>query len=340
MTSKTLYSLSLRFIYRSISFTFNRNRRNINGVLIKRLLTDSDLCAKVREVEVLWAPNANLQPGEGSKVDLELLGQALPRMVGLNAFIWDAQYSIIPYLLDILRLHLPQCKLYAFHPPSQDSARTLPRLRGFPGLFSLDVALVAGQYAACHEIGELLNSTPLTDLAIDTSDHFFNRTEPMLAPLRLRSLEMYSLQHSWCPNISWSMLERLSMDNIFWLPRIASQLTNLKSLHLDIGKHYEYDFLISFLRTCGRLEVLDLTGYTQHVEIEESLWRHLGKTLVKLRFREKRIFVDRRQTPNDAMKGLLTIARECPKLRSLGLEIEDNRAWARILCVLRSRTAS
>jgi len=333
LASKALYSLSLRFIYRTICFTFNRKRRDINGNLIRRLLTDNALCANVREIEVLWAPNAKLPPGEGSKADLELLGQALPGMSGLNAFIWDAQYAILSWLLDILRSHLPKCKLYTFHPPSQDAALTLPRLRGFPCLFSLDVTLRDGQFAACREVEKLLDSSQLRDLTMDTSSlfHFPIGTQPMVAPLQLRSLELYScLYHPWRPEISWSMLERLSMDSISWLPEVASQLTNLKSLHLNVEINDDRHFLTSFLRSCKRLEVLDLTGYAKHVQIgEESLWRHLGKTLVKLRFHENQRFMADHQWPNTTNEEIVMIASACPNLRSLGLNIEGNGVPAR-----------
>lgn len=325
LTSRALYDLSQSFIYWTVSFTFNRNRRGINGRLVRRLLTDKVLSAKVREVEILWAPNAKLQPGEGSKEDIELLGKALPNFTRLRILVWDAQYPILSCLLDPLQSHHPECRLYTRHPAHQHAAKTLSRLqlRGSPCLYSLDVKIVAEQYQACRELANVLRSSSITDLAMDNPFGCPSESEkqPIPSPLQLRSLELYGcIDNTWRPATPWSMLERLAMDSISWLPEVASQLTNLKSLHLNIDSHATKHFLTSFLHSCQRLEVLDLTGFTRSLWTGgKSLWRHLGRTLVKLRLCEGRIFTP--CGPIFELGELEMIASECPKLRSLGLNI-------------------
>jgi len=153
LTCKAFYDVSKIFIYRTVHFTFNRNRRTINGALIKRFLEDDSLSRKVRCVRINWAPNASLQSGEGSKEDLNLFGQALPKLVGLHTFIWDAQYPIVSWLSEILRLSHPECMMYIRHPLNQDAARTLPRLRGLRRLHALNASFAYGQLQAYKELG-------------------------------------------------------------------------------------------------------------------------------------------------------------------------------------------
>ena len=330
LSSRSLYHLAKSFIYRVIHFTFNRRRRSINGRLIRKLLAGDDFSVKVQEIRVLWAPSAKLQPGEGSKEDLELLGQVLPKLTGLKAFIWDAQYPILFWLLEMLQTHHPQCLLYTRHPASQDSAQTLPRLYTPSCLFSLEVAITNGQFLAFRELQKVLASTPkLRDLSIASA---FNSFSPQVSiyqeqeepePLHLRSLELYGrIFDVFKIPVAWSMLERLSLDSLSYLPHFVPDFAGLKSLRLRNTDHSNLVPLDVALQDCKKLESLDLTGFTGIIcTAKDAFWRNLGKTLTKLRLHEDEKLDGLSLRHTLSVKDVGRIAKYCPKLRSLGLDL-------------------
>ena len=327
-----------------IRFTFNRSRRDINGRLINQLLADDHLSAKVREIRILWAPSAKLQPGEGSKNELELLGQALPKFKALKTFIWDAQYSILSWLLEALQRHHPQCLLYTRHPASQDSAQTLPRLHDSPCLFSLDVTFTQGQILALSSFQKILTAPKLRDLAIAafySPDPYTPGQEladlPELQPLPLRSLEIHGsgFDISNFP-VNWAKLERLSLNvakNMFtphsvW--QLVWELSGLKSLQAQqIGVFHKTHFLGPVIRHYKRLEVLDVTGYIGADWIAEKIrLGNVGKTLIKLRVHEKWNKHDSGDRDFSKSENLRCIAKHCRNLRSLSFDLRcDGQEW-------------
>lgn len=335
LSSRSLYCLSKSFIYRVIHITFNRSRRDVNGRLITQLLADDDLSAKVREIRILWAPSAKLQPGEGSKEDLELLGRGLPKLVGLKTFIWDAQYPILSWLLETLQIHHPQCLLYTRHPASQDSALTLPRLYASPCLFSLDVTVTTGQFQAFKELQKVLTSAPnLRDLSIASifiDYHYSRYQEPGdpggPEPLHLRSLELCGAIFG-LPRIpiAWSTLERLSLENALYLPKSMPNFAGLKSLRLrNVEGSGNTVLLAVVLQRCNKLEVLDLTGFITNIQIaEEDFWENAGKSLIKLRLHEEESLIRVGERALLSLKDMGRIAKYCRNLRSLGLDLECN----------------
>ena len=338
LSSRSLYRLSKSLIYRVIHFTFKRSRRRVNGRLIKQLLADDELSAKVREIRILWAPSANLQPGEGSKQDLELLGQALPKLNGLKTFIWDAQYPILSWLLEALQIQHPRCLLYIRHPASQDSAQTLPRLCGSPCLFALDVTLIKGQFQAFRGIEKVLYSASnLRDLTVASAGEgrltvYSEQSESEL--FRLRSLEIYGpLFDTFKLPIVWPMLERLSLDRIPPFPSGIPDFSGLKSLKLRIHDSGDRVLLGTILQSCKRLESLDLSGGIRDVAAND-FWESLGKTLTKLRLHEE--VVSCRIGESDLPQVMGCIAGHCRNLRSLGLGLQCNgQEWVSLnLCVI------
>jgi len=236
LTCKTFYELSKTLIYRNVHLTFNRNRRMINGSLIRRLLEDNSLSKNVRCVRIRWAPNASLQSGEGSKEDLALLGQALPKLVGLHTFVWDAQYPIVSWLLDVLRSSHPECMMYIRHPPNQDAARTLSRLRDLPKLHALDASFLGGQLLAYHELGQLLMSSSIRDLAITSPGEqqaILQVLWDLPGPLHLRSLDIDGIMvHLADLPIAWSRVTSLRISTgADWFGRLP-QFRDLRSLEL------------------------------------------------------------------------------------------------------------
>lgn len=339
LSSRSLYHLSKSFIYRVIRFTFNRSRRDINGRLIRHLLADDDLSAKVQEIRVLWAPSAKLQPGEGSKEDLELLGQALPKLTGLKAFIWDAQYPILSWLLEKLQTHHPQCLLYTRHPKSQDSAQTLPRLCASPCLFSLDVEIGSGQFQAFRVLQKVLASaTNLRDLSI--ASNFNSARLPTYQeigssnPLHLRSLEIYNRNYEiWNFPVVWPMLERLSLDDYYFLPEVLPDLAGLKSFKFRTGHSSNVLPLIIAMQGCKSLESLDLTGSIGFINtVGEDFWERVGKTLTKLRLHEEEKTERVGSRPTLSVTNMGHLAKHCHKLRSLGLDLACNgREWVSLI---------
>ena len=335
LSSRTLYHLSRRFIYRDIHLTFNRSRRDINGRLIRQLLANHDLSSKVQQLRILWAPSAKLQPGEGSKEEFELLGQLLPKLTGLRAFVWDAQYPILSWLLEALQRHHPKCRLYNHHPASQDSARTLSHLRASPCLFSLDVTLAAGQFEAHHELHRILiTASNLTDLTV-TSPWSSSNVLPILKQgdserLRLRSLELYGprLDEFKLLPVVWSMLERLSLDTLLFDPNIIPQLPELRFLKLRVRGHGNTMYLGSMLQGCQKLETLDLTGCLGDFQIAaEGFWKNVAKSLIKLRLHEEDARNRAAEARNRAVapsRIIELIAAYCPKLHSLSFDLECN----------------
>lgn len=323
-----MYRLSRSLIYRVIRFTFNRSRRDVNARLIRQLLADDDLSAKVREIHILWAPSAKLQPGEGSKQDLELLGKALPKLKGLKTFVWDAQYAISSWLLKELQTRHPQCLLYIRHPASQDSAQTLPRLCGSPGLFALDVTLITGQFQAFKEVQEVLNSAPnLRDLTIASAidDLFVSFGKPRVSqPLRLRSLELYGrVFEIFRLPVVWPMLERLSLERVSYIAGVIPDFSGLKSLKLRVENLGDSVLLGTVLQSCKRLEILDLSGCISNIA-EKDIWESVGKTLTKLRLHEEEVLNRISESAHLSSTVIGCIAGHCRNLRSLGLDLECN----------------
>lgn len=283
---QSLYRSSKSLIYRVIPILFTRKRRETNGRLIQQLLTDSDLSAKIREIRILWAPSANLQHGEGSREDLELLGEALPRLTGLETFLWDAQYPILQWLLDALYTHAPHCKLYTRAPARKDPVRSLSKLCDSPCLYSLDVAFSPGDVYAFTRLREVVASSKrLKDLAVvwEEGNHaltWSRSLQLLLTPLQLRSLELdgpmkgTTKEDSWQWSVDWPTLERLSCTNISFLPILASQLTGLKSLRLRVKPNEDKNGLWKFLQEqCHQLAVLYCRNQSSCPRIMDTPWQ-------------------------------------------------------------------
>lgn len=337
LTSREFKSLSKGLIYNDIHFTFNRRRREINGSLINQLLNDSNLRAKVRCVKILWAPNARLQPGEGSKEDLELFGQVLPELVGLRTFIWDAQYPILFWLLEALHAYHPRSKLYIRQPPCQDAARALSRLCHIPCLSSLDVVLEPGQFQASRELEKVLLSSPIQDLAIMSPNH--TPLQSLLntsIPLQLRSLEVVGFAFDiYSLPIIWSQFDRLVTNISNLVPEIHSRLDELKSLELVCQDGVGRAGLENLLRNCPSLETLNLTGFKRSVQDWGVFqWQSLGRTLMKLRLHEEGGPNGENATSMYPDSTMVLIARECPKLRSLGTDLDyDGSCASFVSCI-------
>lgn len=336
LTCKSFYELAKTFIYKTVHFTFNRDRRGMNGALIKRLLEDDDLSKKVRCVRIDWAPNAKLQAGEGSKQELDLLGRALPKLARLRTFIWDAQYPIVSWLLDMLRSCHPGCKMYIRHPPNQDAARTLSRLQNLPNLHALDASLLDGQIQAYKVLGKLLASSSIKEFTFTSPVEQIDLVRVLSklpGPLHLRSLEINGLilDLSLYP-IAWSQVTSLAIRTNASCFVGLPCFDNLRSLDLRLWSVSENSFLDQFLQSCQRLEDLSLNAFRNPArDWRTAQWRHLGKTLLKLRLHdeERHHLMYEGQDPmvDPSNSTLALIAMECPRLQSLGIELTFDGSW-------------
>ena len=289
------------------------------------------MSTKVQEIRILWAPSAKLRPGEGSKEDLDSLGQALPRLTRLKTFIWDAQYPIVSGLLETLQKHHPQCLLYTRHPASGNSAMTLPRLCASPCLFALNVTLTTGQIQASKELRHVLISAPkLRDLTIRIPQSLLDQLQGSFNLLHLRSLELSGVPSDsvrFPVNIAWSMLERLSIKTSLFYPDIVPQLPCLKSLRLQATSLGIWS-VNRMLRSCKDLEVLDLSGRTPRGHtLEDSVWESVGKTVIALRIPEEHKGLGADEPPF-SLDDMGRVIKYCRKLRSLGVNLACNgREW-------------
>ena len=76
---------------------------------------------------------------------------------------------------------------------------------------------------------------------------------------------------------------------------------------------------------CRKLVVLDMTGCISGICIAKEDFREdVGKTLIKLRLHEEETLdrMDGRAVLSSSVMGC--IAKHCPNLRSLGLDLESN----------------
>lgn len=333
LSSRTLYRCARGLIYRVIHLTFTEKRRKINRRLIDNLLGDGDLGLKVQELIIHWAPDAKLAPGEGSKADFERLRVLLPRLTGLKTFIWDAQYSIQRWLLDALRLCSPCCKLYIRAPVGNTVTRDIRPLCGLPCLYSLQVSFTRcippGWSVALRDlITQYSHERRLKDLAIEwlSIPAGSSYLENLPSPLQLRSLEVDVSTHNyrgsiWQWSVAWSMLERLSISHIPFSSDLAPQLTALKVLRLRLHRGDDKHLLLDMLRDkCPNLTSLDLTACTADINGRRGkLWDNFGQNLESLRIHEDQRADER---PTLSLLELESIARNCCKLRSLGLDLD------------------
>ena len=332
LSSKILYRCARGLIYRVIHLTFTQKRREINRRLIDNLLGSSELCLKVQELIIHWAPDAKLPSGAGSKADFGGLRELLPRLSGLRTFIWDAQYSIQQWVLDLLCLYSPNCQLYIRAPISNPVNRDIRPLRGVPSLYSLRVCFAGsippGSYGGIRDLITHCNHEhKLKDLAIDwesvpTGSSLLENLSPQL---QLRSLEVdgptYIGDSVWQWSVEWSMLERLSISHIPFSSELAPQLSALKILRLRLHEHDDKQILLDTLRDkCPNLTSLDLTACTAEINARwGKLWNNFGHNLESLRIHEDERIDER---PILSLLELESIARNCCKLRSLGLDLD------------------
>ena len=332
LSSKTLCRCARGLIYRVIHLTFTEKRREINRRLIDNLLGSNELCLKVQELIIHWAPDAKLPPGAGSKADFERLRELLPRLTGLRTFMWDAQYSIQQWVLDVLCLHSPTCQLYIRAPISNSVNRDIRPLRGVPCLHSLRVCFAGsippGSYGGLRDlIIQSNHEHKLEDLAIDwesvpTGSSLLENLSPQL---QLRSLEVdgptYFGDSVWQWSVEWSMLERLSISHIPFSSDLAPQLTALKILRLRLHGHDDKQVLLNILRDkCPNLTSLDLTACTAEINgMRGKMWDNFGHNLDSLRIHEDERIDER---PTLSLLELESIAKNCCKLRSLGLDLD------------------
>ena len=334
LSSKPLYRCARGLIYRAIHLTFTQKRREINRRLIENLLGSSELGLKVQELTIHRAPDKKLPSRASSKADFDRLRELLPRLTGLRTFIWDAQYSIQRWLLDVLCLYSPNCQLYIQAPIGNSVKRNIRPLHGVPILYSLHVYpavfIPPESYIGLRDlITQCNHEYKLKDLAIDQEIYPAGiwLLENLSPQLQLRSLEVdgptYMGDSVWQWSVEWSMLERLSISYIHFPSDLAPQMNALKILRLRFNGQDNKQALLGILRDkCPNLTSLDLTACTTVInELRGKLWDNFGHNLESLRIHEDERFDER---PILSPLNLESIARNCCRLRSLGLDLNHS----------------
>ena len=162
-------------------------------------------------------------------------------------------------------------------------------------------------------------------------------------PLRLRSLELCGrIFDTFKLPVAWSMLARLSIESLSYLPGLIPDFSGLKSLQLRIRDAGETVLLGVILKGCKKLEVLDLAGCISSIRMaEEGFWESIGKTLIKLRLHEESA-LNRGERALLYLTVIGCVAIHCRELRSLGLDLEcDGQEWVSLSpCILYPQTSS
>lgn len=256
---------------------------------------------------------------------------------------WDAQFSIPLWLVDTLHLYHTQCHLYTRVVRREDSARTLTYLRDSPILVSLVTYIGTSQLrsflemqrtaSSCHNLeGLSITLIPEAPAYAFSAPHLLVSRD---RPLVLKALDIDGMQLDlstdsyWATFVEWSGLRRLSVPDLSFLPNLASSLTGLRSLRIqlssDIGLPMNIEAFHNFLYMCNKLKELDLTGFTEM--FNATLFCHLGKTLESLRLHEYEKFegVCKRSVLSRA--DLVTLGQSCPKLRKFALDLAYDSDW-------------
>ena len=107
------------------------------------------------------------------------------------------------------------------------------------------------------------------------------------------------------------------------LPRFTQSLVALKTLRLDLTYMTNKSLVPNFLLDCSRLEALDLTSYVfVPSRFERHVFTHLGKTLRSLKLHQHENSTGKRRRTVLDKTSLDLIAETCPRLRSLGLDLD------------------
>ena len=273
---------------------------------------------------------------------------------------WDAQYSILPWLLEDLHKQSPHCRLYARYPSSQHTQPQLGNLFNSSCLSFLDIQSTCLSYADLYVIQNAAASCPnLESLAItseradpDTlpalADKYASQTKPMKlksfeidgcglaedwhgkprSALRLQKQVLMPCSAFWESCLDWPSLERLSLSNSWILHSqpISAQLSNLKSLRLWRLDHTIEKSVLKVLESLSNLEQLDYNGRIDQIISRHGLFKHLGKTLTSLRLHQDG---HRDDDPNEDFDKRYTLTSDdlrcisgtCPRLRAFGFDM-------------------
>lgn len=370
LVCREFHTHSNPIIHRCLVIPISTRAYRTVGELIKHLYKDTELCAAVREMvvpyrsKILGAPSASLQlkKSKAHEEQWDRLTNVLPLLHRLNKFTYEAEAPIPLALLDYLNNRRSGCRLHVnvTHLPQ---VKHLSRLRDLDCLFALDVYVSMPN--TLNEVGEVVATCPnLRHLSMHTSTYAMDKAATKVlrtaleSPMTLNSLgilgfydtmkavpthEMDQLKHA---NEDWSSLTLLSFSGLSFIPSLALQMVNLRSLQVDLGTTNDSvtmrdPILNQFLYECRPLCELKLISYTETFDF--GVLRHHGRALTAFTLREdhRNLLVDSgRETdrwnsgPTVVLsdKDIQTIGQSCPHLSTLGLDLRqqedgDERSW-------------
>ena len=199
LTSKSLHDLAQHLLYRMLHLAFVVPRNRSNRELLQHVLINESSCISIRELQIHWFPSIIPHLGDEGRGCLELLIELLPRLSGLknliytveNAFAmenlsheeshWDDQHGILPWLVDGLNVHHPNCRLSVASTPRQGLVLVLGLLAQSSNLYSLTITLDDRQKLAFNALLRVASTYPnLRNLSITSHNIFGPKHFPHL----------------------------------------------------------------------------------------------------------------------------------------------------------------
>lgn len=160
-------------------------------------------------------------------------------------------------------------------------------------------------------------------------------TYPDLRRLELRNICICAGDsRRWLGLFDWSSLSHAAFTCGSFTEALGEQLTNLKGLkmrlpskysHYAVGCRESHESFKRFLFMLHQLEELDLTSGT--LVLDEEMFRHLGRSLKRLRLHESGTQTGRPVLLDHQLKQL---GSYCPLIRRLAIDIDHERTWVMV----------
>ena len=284
----------------------------------------------------------------------------LPRLNRLCKITYEAEAPVPWILLRYLNKDRSDCRLHVTIPFLSNKVQTVSRLQNSPYLFALDVHTSRGNTP--EKISDVVSTCPnLKHFSMNASGRWTGDPElhilrvAMESPRSLYSLRLQGFYHirknvKHFNDKDWSSLTSLSFYGLSFIPDLAPQLVNLRSLQVDLGgatfdpEIMRDPSLNQFLFECRPLSELKLICYTETFDL--GVLEHHGRTLRVLSLREDHrnlsiaLYEDTDRWdygPRTILSSqtIQTIGESCPNLLTLGMNLlqqEDGneRIWVYI----------
>lgn len=357
-TNRTLNEASQPFVLRKVTLNFDEKNLAEANDRITRWCEDPVAQRSIRFITVSEADWARRRYGS-DPLPLEQvylpLAKLLATLKGLKEFTFACHYPMPLALLDTLHAHQPTVHLHIknwsrkshdtpFGDPVELKLAESPILRSihashfhgqsgmnlqrpaFDRIVTLAPNIQSFHYESSHVGGCVIHLTPLEQWRQAALFQVQNPERKVVESVHLESSLSSSYLLNSQPLLDWSKLHTLTgvtIDKAFLTnPLDGSELTSLKCLSVNFGwsapESSTYD---NFFASLNPLESLSVIGGMKHLSLEMLLAHH-GDSLCSFHIHEVESSrkEDRRQTLTPAQ--IDTIGHSCPKLESLGIEVD------------------